>query len=221
MKKLFSINIILLSFFLPVISSPFQDSYARKEETKKIEVDLSATGYVRQSFDDAGDVSKPTATSWNADASKAQINFEVSGPFGKVHGHLSGLKSAIQFDANNQAASSFRASVDPKSISTGIGLRNRDLQKEKFLDSDNHPLISFHSEKIVKSGTGYKAIGSLTIKGVTRPVEIPFTFTEKANSGIFKGGFTIHREDFGVGNKGGSVGKDVDVTLEVPVTKSK
>ena len=221
MKLLFSINVILLSFFLPVISSPFRDSYAGKEETKKIEVDLALTWKVSQSNDGAEDDSKTITTSWNADVSKAQINFEVNGPFGKVHGHLSGLKSTIQFDANNLAASSFRASVDPKSISTGIGLRNRDLQKEKFLDSDNHPLISFQSEKIVKSATGYKAIGSLTIKGVTRPVEIPFTFTEKANSGLFKGGFTIHREDFGVGNKGGSVGKDVDITLEIPVTKSK
>jgi polyisoprenoid-binding protein YceI len=221
MKKLFSINVILLSFFLPVISNSFGDSYTRKEETKKIEVDLALTGYVRQSNDGAEDDSKTAATSWNADASKAQINFEVSGPFGKVHGSLSGLKSTILFDENNLASSSFRASVDPKSIRTGIGLRNRDLQKEKFLDSDNHPLISFHSEKIVKSGTGYKAIGSLTIKGVTKPVEIPFTFTEKAGSGLFKGAFTIHREDFGVGNKGGSVGKDVDITLEVPVTKSK
>src|SRR5262245_31132743 len=116
MKKLFSINVIFLSVFLPaiIISRP-----TAKKDLKTI------------------------VTSWNADASKAQIDFEVGGPFGKVHGSLSGLKSTIQFDENNLAASSFKASVDPKSISTGIGLRNRDLQKEKFFDSDNHPLISF------------------------------------------------------------------------------
>ena len=30
-----------------------------------------------------------------------------------------------------------------------------------------------------KLPNGYKAIGDLTIKGVTKPVEIPFTFTGK------------------------------------------
>jgi len=221
MKKLFSINVMLLSFLLPVIISSFEYADVRIKESKKIEIEPALAGHNIKANDGTENDSKTVITSWNADPSKAEINFEVSGPFGKVHGSLSGLKSTIQFDEKNLAASSFRASVDPKSISTGIGLRNHDLQKEKFLDSDNHPLISFQSEKIVKTGTGYKAIGSLTIKGVTRPVEIPFTFTEKVDSGLFKGSFTIHREDFSVGNKGGSVGNEIDINLEVPVTKSK
>jgi len=210
MKKL-SLNIIFLSFFLPVVLTSWQKSHEKKEEGNKIKVVRILTG-----FD-----SKTAITRWNADAANAQINFVVGGPFGKVHGKLGGLKSAIQFDENNLTASSFSASVDPKSINTGIGLRNHDLQKEKFFDSDKYPIISFHSEKIQKTGTAYNAIGSLTIKGVTRPVQIPFTFTEKGNSGLFKGSFTIHREDFGVGNKGGSVGNDVDINLEVPVSKTK
>src|SRR6185295_3590872 len=123
MKNLFSINVMLLSFFLPVIISSFQYPDARKKESKKIEIATALT-------DGTDDDSKTVVTSWNADPSKAEISFEVSGPFGKVHGDLSGLKSTIQFDENNLAASSFKASVDPKSISTGIGLRNHDLQKE-------------------------------------------------------------------------------------------
>jgi len=210
MKNLFSINVIVVSLFLAGLVSSFQDPSTRKKETHKIEIGpaLADNNAIR------------SVSRWHADAPKAQIKFTIDGPFGNVHGKLGDLKSTIQFDENNLAASSFKASVDPKSISTGIGLRNRDLQKEKFLDSDRYPLISFQSGKIVKNGTGYKAIGSLTIKGVTRQVEIPFTFTEKASTGVFKGYFTIHREDFGVGNKGGSVGNEIDITLEVPVTKS-
>jgi len=210
MKKL-SINIVFLPFFLPVVFTSWQKFDDKKVESNKIKVVRAL----------AGANSKTAITRWTADAANAQINFVVGGPFGKVHGRLGGLKSLIQFDQDNLSASSFTASVNPKSIRTGIGLRNHDLQKEKFFDSNKYPLISFQSEKIQKTGTAYNAIGSLTIKGVTRPVQIPFTFTEKGNSGLFKGSFTIHREDFGVGNKGGSVGNDVDITLEVPVSKTK
>jgi polyisoprenoid-binding protein YceI len=62
-------------------------------------------------------------------------------------------------------------------------------------------------------------MGELTIKGVTKPAEIPFTFTSDGNSGVFKGHFTIKREDFNVGKPGGSVGSLVTINLVVPVKK--
>jgi len=59
----------------------------------------------------------------------------------------------------------------------------------------------------------------LKIKDKTRPVQIPFTFSGKGNSGMFKGKFTINREDFDVGKKGGSVGKTITIDLKIPVKK--
>ena len=98
-------------------------------------------------------------------------------------------------------------------------MRNNHLQKEEYFNSDKYPSISFQSDKIQKNGTGYKAIGNLTIKGVTKPVEIPFSFSAKGNAGVFKGSFTILRADYGVGSSGGSIGKTITIDLEVPVTK--
>jgi polyisoprenoid-binding protein YceI len=96
MKKL-SLNIIFLSFFLPVVLTSWQKSHEKDEEGNKIKVVRTLTGLD----------SKTAITRWNADAANAQINFVVGGPFGKVHGKLGGLKSAIQFDENNLTASSF------------------------------------------------------------------------------------------------------------------
>jgi len=221
MKKVILINIILLSFFLPIVISSCQDSHAKKDEMKNTELSSVEKQNITGKEATTENESKNDITRWNTDAAKAQITFVVKGPFGKVHGKLSGLTSIIRFDENNPAASSIQARVDPKTISTGIKLRNRDLQKEKYLDTDNHPLVSFHSEKIQKHGAGYTAIGNLTLKGITKRVEIPFNFIEKGNSGVFKGSFTIQRQNFGVGKKGGSIGNDVVITLEVPATKSK
>jgi len=163
------------------------------------------------------------AQNWTADASKAKVQFTVKGPFpfGTVHGNFSGLKATIRWDANDLAGSAISASVDAKTVSTGIGLRNRDLRtKEEWLDTDKYPQISWKSSKIEKaSSSGYKALGELTLKGTTRQVEIPFTFEGTGNSGVFKGKFNINREDFKVGKPGGSVGSTVTIELEIPVRK--
>lgn len=160
------------------------------------------------------------AGNWQADATNSKINFSVHGPFGTVHGNFSGLQATIQFNEKDLAGSSIMASVDAKTVSTGISLRNSDLRnKEEWLNTDKYPRITFRSKKIEKTGNGYKASGELTIKGVTKPAEIPFTFTAKEASGVFKGQFNIKRTDYHLGKKGGSVGEEITIVISVPVKK--
>lgn len=157
---------------------------------------------------------------WNADPSKAKVQFAVHGPFGTVHGSFTGLKATIHFDEQHPEGGSISASIDPNTISTGNGMRNHDLKhQEKWLNTEKFPTISFHSTRITRSSRGFEASGDLTLKGVTKPVRLPFTFSPSGNSGVFKGEFVINREDFGVGIKGGFVGDNVTISLEVPVTK--
>ncbi len=217
MKISMAIRKIGLPFFILLLIFSCKDS-AEKKSNRKNEVSSETKKDTVTKKDILPSTEKSIAKKWNAKASAAQIKFSVKGPFGTVHGNLNGLRSTIVFEKDNLAASSFSARVDSKSISTGIKSRNSDLQKEKYLDSDKYPSISFQSDKIQKSGTGYKAIGDLTIKGVTKSIEIPFTFSEKGNDGVFKGSFTLQRQDYGVGKSGGSIGSTVTVDLEVPVT---
>jgi polyisoprenoid-binding protein YceI len=160
------------------------------------------------------------AGSWNVDTVNAKVGFSVKGPFGTVHGNFTGLKATIDFDEKNPGAGSIAASVDAKTVSTGVGMRNKHLRSEdQFFNTDKYPEISFHSKKIEKTATGYEAAGELTMKGVTKPVEIPFTFSNKEGAGLFKGQFTIKRADFSLGKPGGSIGEEVTIDLEVPVKK--
>jgi polyisoprenoid-binding protein YceI len=157
---------------------------------------------------------------WKPDASRAKVAFSVKGPLGTVHGEFTGLKATIQFDVKNPGAGSISASIDANTVTTGIGMRNHHLKsEEQFLNTDKYPEISFHSKKIEKTGSGYTAGGDLTIKGVSKPVQIPFTFTPGGNSGVFKGQFVIKREDFNIGKPGGSTGDDVTISLELPVSQ--
>ena len=157
---------------------------------------------------------------WKPDTAKAKIMFSVKGPFGIVHGNFSGLKASINFNEKDPAAGSFSASIDVKTISTGISLRNTDLRdKELWFNAGKYPQINFKSKKIEKTKDGYMVNGDLTLKGVTKLVSIPFQFTQKGAAGIFKGQFTLKRQDYHLGKEGGSVGNIVTIDLELPVTK--
>jgi polyisoprenoid-binding protein YceI len=160
------------------------------------------------------------AGNWTADASKAKISFAVDGPFGMVHGTFSGLQSAFQFSENDLPGSSLTATVDPNTVSSGIGLRNTHLRnEEQFLNTKKYPEIRFSSRKIEKTPAGYLISGELTLKGITKSIKIPLTFAPAGNIGIFKGEFTIQRMDYQIGKEGGSIGSIITIQLEVPVKK--
>jgi polyisoprenoid-binding protein YceI len=157
------------------------------------------------------------SVNWKVDTAKATIKIVTSGPFGEVDGSLSGLKATINFDENKPATGSITASVDPKTIATGIELRNTHLrEKEEFFNTSKYPLISFKSIKIKKNDSGgYVVTGNLTIKNITKQVDIPFTFTKTATGALFKGQFSIDAVNYTVGTSS----KSVTIYLNVPVVK--
>ena len=160
----------------------------------------------------------PVTGNWIADADKAKITFAVDGPFGEVHGSFSGLTSDFQFDEKDLTKSSITASVDANSVSSGVGLRNSHLRnEEQWLNTEKYPRIHFKSTKIDKTSSGYSASGTLTLKNVSRPIVIPFTFSSSGNTGVFKGHFSINRQDYNLGKKGGTVGEAIQINIDVPV----
>jgi polyisoprenoid-binding protein YceI len=160
------------------------------------------------------------AVTWTVDPANAKVGFSVSGPFGTVHGSFTGLEATINFDPANSGGGSIKASIDAKTVSSGIGLRNHHLRSEdQWLNTDKYPRISYQSTRIEKTSSGFKSTGNLTIKDVTKPADILFTFTEKGSTGEFKGQFTFKRGEFNLGKPGGTVGDVITINLDVPVKK--
>jgi polyisoprenoid-binding protein YceI len=85
------------------------------------------------------------------------------------------------------------------------------LRRADFFDEPTHPEMTFKSNKVEKKGNGWIVSGDLTMRGVTKPVSIPFEITgfvpggERAGAKIgITGETTINRRDFGV-NYGGNM----------------
>jgi polyisoprenoid-binding protein YceI len=128
-----------------------------------------------------------------------------------VKGSFKGLKASIVFDENNLSAAKISASIDASTVNTGIKLKNKHARGKKALNAAEFPIIRFESTQIVKTATGYEAIGTLTLRDVTKEIKLPFTF----EGHVFKGHFSLVPHEYHVTRHG--VPETVTVELTVPV----
>lgn len=162
-------------------------------------------------------IAMAAAVNWNLNPEQSAVTFKIKN-FGRyVDGTFKGMKAKIKFDEKDPSNSNIEASIDVNTIDTGIKKRDKDLKSTGYFDAGAYPEIRFKSKKISKSDNGYVATGDLTIKDVTRQVDIPFTFDNNGQHGVFKGRLAIDRLDYHVGGKSKILGDHVDVDIVADV----
>jgi polyisoprenoid-binding protein YceI len=149
---------------------------------------------------------------WKVKSGEASVKF--SG--GKISGAFEGLKADINFDKAHPEQSKISATIEVENIATGFFLKNS--HAKDALGAEKYPTIRFVSSSVKKGGSGYEAEGSLTMKGVTKPVTIHFTFDDKGSEGVFKGNFKVIPKEYGIDRSG--TPDQVNIELVVPVSKA-
>jgi polyisoprenoid-binding protein YceI len=132
---------------------------------------------------------------------ESSVKFKIKNFGFNVNGSFKGLQGAIHFNPDNLGASSMDVTVQAKTVSTGIDMRDNHLRKEEYFDVKKYPVIRFVSQKITQSskpGTLFM-FGKLTIKNVTREISFPFTAVPQGDGYIFTGEFRINRIEYKVG----------------------
>ena len=144
-----------------------------------------------------------------------EISFQIKNMGLTVTGRFTGLKTDLIFNESDLAKSSLTASVEVATIKTGIDKRDRDLQAENYFNTDKYKLIEVKSTKLYKKGTQYAGMFNVTIKGVTKQVEIPFEVNGNGNDAEFKGSFKLNRRDFGVGGSSMMMSDNLTVNIMI------
>lgn len=132
----------------------------------------------------------------------------VNGKFGSINTH-------IFFDADSYAQASIEASIESKTIDTGIGSRDNHLRKEDYFDVNKFPLITIKSKKISKLGENrFEGIFELTLKNISKEIKIPFSYAQESNGmRSLKGNFEINRLDYQVGKNSWIMGNKVNINV--------
>ena len=172
-------------------------------------------------------------TKWAIDPTHSEIGFKVKHMmFTNVSGKFDQYDGSIETDENDftTAKISFSAAID--SIDTRNSDRDNHLKSADFFDAETFPKMSFKSNAIQHvSGNTYKVNGDLTVKNVTKPVQLDVEYSGlmKDPWGNVKTGVSIegkiNRKEFGLSwnaaleTGGVLVGEEVKLLSEIQLVK--
>lgn len=161
------------------------------------------------------------ASPWRVNTASSSIGFgftyndEENGP-AHFDGRFSRWRADIRFDPGDLAHSSANVTIETASASDGVPIHDQYLPTAEWFNSAANPTATFRTTSIVRRGQGYLAQGTLTIKGQSRPMSLPFTLTIDGAHASMRGTASIDRHAFGIGN--GSDGDDqISQTITIAI----
>lgn len=161
---------------------------------------------------------------WAVDYGASRLAFAAAMNGQAINGGFRRWQAQVRFDPRNLAASEVKVDVDTGSAATGDASRDQALPTDDWFAARAFPRATFTSQRFVSlGGDRYQAIGTLTIRGVSRPVTLPFRLTITGDKAHVEGTAPIDRTAFGVGQnqwKGTeAVAARVDVRISIDAKK--
>jgi polyisoprenoid-binding protein YceI len=144
---------------------------------------------------------------------------KVRGTFQEFSGEIT-VKDTIEESATN-------VTIELGSVHTRNEQRDGHLRSGDFFDAENSPKMTFVSNAIKAEGDDYVLAGELTIKNVTKPIELGVEFLGVDQNAYgqtiigFEASASISRKDWGIDFnvplEGGKllIGDKVDIHLDV------
>ena len=179
-------------------------------------------------------VTAPTLTgTYTLDPAHSRIGFVARHAMvTKVRGKFTSFAGTAVLDAEVPARSSAELTIEVASVDTGNGQRDEHLRTNDFFDAGTYPQIRFVSTAAERlDGEDYRLTGDLTIKGITKPVTVEFTYigtvvdswgNQRAD---FEGRGVVNRKDWGISfnaaSEVGGVLVSEKITLEFDIAALK
>ncbi|MBS0379346.1 MAG: YceI family protein [Proteobacteria bacterium] len=165
-------------------------------------------------------------THYVLDPAKSSLEFNFLQAGAQNKGRFRHFTVAFDFSPDNLAASHLEVTVDVPSLDTGDQERDDTLKDADLFSAKKFPQAVFRAQQIVKTATGYEAVGKLTIRDITRDLRVPFTFRTAPEgamtAGYMAGKTALKRLDYGVGQgewkATDQVSNDVSVAFALRLT---
>jgi len=138
-------------------------------------------------------------------AAHSSIEFSVAWMgISRVRGAFSDFSGTLALDRKDLTRSTATIVIRTKSLTTFNERRDRDLKSVDWFDVEKFPTAVFSSREVARQGEGYLLRGPLTLHGVTKEIEIPFTlngFVHDQNGDErvgFEGRLELNRKDYAI-----------------------
>ena len=166
------------------------------------------------------------APGWAGNMAASKLAFQSSVGGEQFNGQFQHWQADIHFDPKNLAASTVLVKVDMTSARTGAAERDQALPGDDWFAAGKfHDQVIDPTAKTFKDlgGGRYQAIGTLNMRGITRPLTLAFLLKIQGDQARMEGNTVIDRHVFGVG-QGQFAGADsvpFAVNLRVSITAKR
>ncbi len=173
----------------------------------------------------AGAPGSACAADWRMDAGGSRLEFIVTFEKTPAPGVFKEFDTRLSFDPDKPGVSRLDVVVKVTSADMMSADVNNGFRGPEWFDFARFPQAEFHSTDIRRAeGNRYVARGTLKLKGVQQPVEVPFAWTAGADSATMEGELTLKRGSFGIGTGEWAatnvIGADVRVKFRVRLRKA-
>jgi len=130
----------------------------------------------------------------------SQISFTYDQMGSRMYGTFGKFDATLDFDTENLADAHTTLHIDLTSIDAGSEDANTELVKPAWFDTEKFPMAVFESTRFSRvDDHHYRLLGRLTLKGITREVQVPVQLKPDSSIGIFDGELVLKRDAFGLG----------------------
>ncbi len=137
---------------------------------------------------------------WTVDKASSSLKFSSSLGGEAFSGAFRRWDADIRFDPADLAHSSVAVTIDVASAGTANTDRDQALPTAAFFDAPAFPKATYVARSFTALGPNrYAAAGVLTLRGVAKPLTLPFTLVITGPAAKMSGQVAINRLAFGVG----------------------
>lgn len=135
---------------------------------------------------------------WTLDPAHSEAQFKVKHMMvSTVTGEFQNFEAQLETDGHDFSTAKASFSADINSITTKVEQRDNHLKSADFFDAENHPKLTFVSNKVIKkSEDEYELQGDMTIRGISKPISL-----KVENNGVVKDPYGNHRTGFEISGK--------------------
>jgi len=167
-----------------------------------------------------------SAGQWTVDPASSHLGFVGTWEGTPFEGVFHQFQADIDFDPGSLESSRFDVRVAVGSADTQSSDRDAELVGPTWLGAQAHPEARFDTTGFRTVGPGrYVAQGTLTLKGISRPLSLPFTWHSQGQGAMLDTEVVLRRTDFRVGEgewaSGETIGLDVRVMGHLSLSPSE
>lgn len=139
------------------------------------------------------------AADWRIDPDHSRLTFRGTQGGVSFEGRFTRFAADIAFDPAAPETGRVVVRIDMTSAATGDRQKDEALPQPEWFDARAFPEARFEASGFHAVSGGFEAPGRLILRGVEKPLVLPFRFERNGDAAHAAGRVDLRRGDFGVG----------------------